>query len=47
VPRCRAFEQDWGIITAAAVLATIPVLLVHIPVQKYVISGLTSGAVKG
>jgi arabinogalactan oligomer/maltooligosaccharide transport system permease protein len=41
------FEQDWGIITAGAVLATIPVLLLYIPVQKYVISGLTSGAVKG
>jgi arabinogalactan oligomer/maltooligosaccharide transport system permease protein len=43
----QRFEQDWGIITAGAVLATIPVLLVYIPVQKYVISGLTSGAVKG
>jgi arabinogalactan oligomer/maltooligosaccharide transport system permease protein len=43
----QRFEQDWGIITAGAVLATIPVLLVYVPVQKYVISGLTSGAVKG
>ncbi len=43
----QRFEQDWGIITAGAVLATIPVLLVYIPVQRYVISGLTSGAVKG
>jgi arabinogalactan oligomer/maltooligosaccharide transport system permease protein len=41
------FEQDWGVITAGAVLATLPVLLLYIPVQKYVISGLTSGAVKG
>jgi arabinogalactan oligomer / maltooligosaccharide transport system permease protein len=43
----QRFEQDWGIITAGAVLATIPVLPVYIPVQRYVISGLTSGAVKG
>ena len=42
----QRFEQDWGIITAGAVLATLPVLLLYIPVQKYVISGLTSGAVK-
>lgn len=41
------FEQDWGVITAGAVLASLPVLLLYIPVQKYVISGLTSGSVKG
>jgi ABC-type maltose transport system permease subunit len=29
------------------VLATLPVLLLYIPVQKYVVIGLTSGAVKG
>jgi arabinogalactan oligomer/maltooligosaccharide transport system permease protein len=40
------FEQDWGVITAGAVLASVPVLLLYIPVQRYVISGLTSGAVK-
>ena len=40
------FDQDWGVITAGAVLATLPVLLLYIPVQRYVISGLTSGAVK-
>lgn len=43
----QRFEQDWGIITAGAVLASLPVVLLYIPVQKYVISGLTSGAVKG
>ena len=42
----QRFEQDWGIITAGAVLASLPVLLLYIPVQKYVISGLTSGSVK-
>lgn len=40
------FDQDWGIITAGAVLASLPVLLLYIPVQNYVISGLTAGAVK-
>jgi arabinogalactan oligomer/maltooligosaccharide transport system permease protein len=42
----QRFEQDWGIITAGAVLASLPVLLLYIPVQKYVISGLTAGSVK-
>jgi len=30
-----------------AVLATLPVVIIYIPVQKYVIGRLTSGAVKG
>ncbi len=42
----QRFEQDWGIITAGAVLASLRVLLLYIPVQKYVISGLTAGSVK-
>lgn len=42
----QRFEQDWGIITAGAVMASLPVLLLYIPVQNYVISGLTSGAIK-
>jgi ABC-type maltose transport system permease subunit len=40
------FEQDWGIITAGAVIAALPVLILYIPVQNYVISGLTAGSVK-
>jgi ABC-type maltose transport system permease subunit len=40
------FDQDWGIITAGAVMAALPVLLLYIPVQRHVISGLTAGAVK-
>ncbi len=47
VPDGTFRRQDWGIVTAGAVLATLPVLLLYVPVQKYVISGLTSGAVKG
>lgn len=41
------FEQDWGIIAAGAVLATVPVLVIYVFLQKYVISGLTAGSVKG
>jgi arabinogalactan oligomer/maltooligosaccharide transport system permease protein len=40
------FDQDWGLITAGAVLASLPVLLLYVPVQRYVISGLTAGSVK-
>ena len=45
--RRRPTSSSSRIITAGAVLATLPVVLLYIPVQKYVVSGLTSGAVKG
>lgn len=45
--RSDRFDQDFGMITAGAVLAAIPVILLYIPLQKYVISGMTSGSVKG
>jgi len=41
------FDQDWGIITAGAVMAAVPIVLLYIPLQGYVISGLTTGSVKG
>ncbi len=41
------FDQDFGMITAGAVLAAIPIILMYIPLQRYVIDGLTAGSVKG
>ena len=41
------FSQSWNLVCADIVLTTIPVLLVYILGQKYIISGMTSGAVKG
>ena len=38
---------DWGALSAAAAMACIPAFLFLIVVQKYLISGMTSGAVKG
>jgi multiple sugar transport system permease protein len=37
----------WNTIMGASVLAIVPVLLIFIFLQKYLISGLTAGAVKG
>jgi arabinogalactan oligomer/maltooligosaccharide transport system permease protein len=45
--RTDRFDQDFGMITAGAVLAAIPIVMMYIPLQKYVISGLTAGSVKG
>lgn len=41
------FDQDFGMITAGAVIAAIPIILIYIPLQRYVIDGLTAGSVKG
>lgn len=41
------FNVEWQYLTAAAVLTTIPVLLVFFWAQRYLISGLTGGSVKG
>jgi arabinogalactan oligomer / maltooligosaccharide transport system permease protein len=41
------FDQDFGIITAGAVLAAIPVIAIYVPLQRFVIDGLTAGSVKG
>jgi arabinogalactan oligomer/maltooligosaccharide transport system permease protein len=44
--RSDRFDVDYGKITAGAVLAALPIIMLYIPLQKYVISGLTAGAVK-
>lgn len=41
------YGTKWSYLTAFAVVTIIPVVLIFIFMQKYIISGLTSGAVKG
>ena len=38
---------DWGGLMAAAVVITLPVLIITLFVQRYIIRGLTAGATKG
>ena len=40
-------RTDWGYVFAMTVMAMIPVIVVYLLLQKYFISGLSSGAVKG
>ncbi|MBW3089154.1 sugar ABC transporter permease [Bifidobacterium miconisargentati] len=42
----QKFSQNWGLFSAGAVLAAVPVVIVFICLQKYIVSGLTAGAVK-
>jgi arabinogalactan oligomer/maltooligosaccharide transport system permease protein len=47
--RTYIFEhaQDWHYLTAAAVLVSVPAILVFLVAQRYLVSGLTRGGVKG
>ncbi|MFI7709155.1 carbohydrate ABC transporter permease [Nonomuraea sp. NPDC049480] len=38
---------DWGGLMAAATVVTVPIMVIALFVQKYVVSGLTAGATKG
>jgi arabinogalactan oligomer / maltooligosaccharide transport system permease protein len=41
------FGADWQYLAAAAVLITLPVLIIFMWVQRYLVTGLTGGSVKG
>jgi len=38
---------DWGGLMAAAVIVTLPIMVIALFTQKYIVSGLTAGATKG
>jgi len=41
------FSQDWGLFAAGAVVTSLPVMVAFYVLQKYLVGGLTAGAVKG
>ncbi len=41
------YSKDWSMFTAGAVLAAIPVVTLFMFLQRYIVSGLLGGAVKG
>ncbi|HOG47205.1 MAG TPA: carbohydrate ABC transporter permease [Anaerolineae bacterium] len=41
------YRTDWGAMAASAFVLTLPVLLITLFVQRYIVRGLTFGAVKG
>ncbi|GIN59703.1 ABC transporter permease [Lederbergia ruris] len=40
------YGTDWGLLSAGSIISFIPIILLFLFLQKYFISGLTSGAVK-
>lgn len=41
------FFKDWNLVCADILLTSLPVIIVYLLGQKYIVSGMTAGAVKG
>lgn len=41
------YNRSWPLFSAAAILVSMPILMVFFKIQKYMVSGLTAGGVKG
>lgn len=41
------YSRSWPLFSAAAMLVSIPILIIFFIIQKYMVSGLTAGGVKG
>ena len=40
-------RTDYGILLAAVVISSVPIIILYSVCQKYIMSGITAGAVKG
>lgn len=43
----QQLNANWGVFAAGSVIAALPVLLIFLALQKYIVGGLTAGSVKG
>ncbi len=41
------YQSDWSLVSADIVLTILPVIVVYLFAQRYILSGMTTGAVKG
>lgn len=41
------FHQEWNLVSANIILTSLPVIMIYLIGQKYIISGMTAGSVKG
>jgi arabinogalactan oligomer/maltooligosaccharide transport system permease protein len=41
------FSENWGPFAAGSIVASIPIVIIFLSLQKYIVSGLTAGSVKG
>jgi arabinogalactan oligomer/maltooligosaccharide transport system permease protein len=43
----RQYQENWGPFTAGVILAAVPVVVLFLALQKFIVGGLTQGSVKG
>jgi raffinose/stachyose/melibiose transport system permease protein len=41
------YQSDWSLVSADVVLTILPVIIVYLMAQRFILSGMTAGAVKG
>jgi len=41
------YQQSWNLVSADILLTILPVILIYLAGQRFILSGLTTGAVKG
>ena len=41
------YASNWGAFAAGSLLASIPIVIIFLSLQKYIVNGLTAGSVKG
>lgn len=41
------YNSDWNLVFANVIVCSLPVIVVYFTLQKYIISGMTSGSIKG
>jgi raffinose/stachyose/melibiose transport system permease protein len=41
------FQADWGLVSADVVLTIVPVIVIYLVAQRWILSGMSTGAVKG
>jgi len=41
------YNNDWSAILASLVLTMLPIMVVYLLLQKYILSGIAEGAIKG
>ena len=41
------YQQNWNLVSADVLMTILPVIVVYLAAQRYILSGMTAGAVKG
>lgn len=47
LPTAQGFNTPWGTIMAGATVAVIPTIIIFIFAQRFIVSGIMAGAVRG